>query len=80
MSQKGSPVARALVHHSEEALPQRSNERGAVQLQKLPVGPQLLQVQAKGYSYSLLGFHMAEGIQAGARLTLLPLEGPYSFD
>ncbi|HEX8538936.1 MAG TPA: carboxypeptidase-like regulatory domain-containing protein, partial [Cystobacter sp.] len=73
-------VARALVHHSKEPLPQRSSEQGAVQFQKLPVGQQLLQVQAKGYSFSMLGFNMAQGIQAGARLTLLPLEGPYSFD
>lgn len=78
-SLNGEPVTKALVRLSsgEE---QKTTEQGTLLLDKLPVGPQALQVQAEGFSSTVLAFDMGQQVRAGARLNLLPLGEPRTFD
>ncbi|WPB76552.1 kelch repeat-containing protein [Archangium violaceum] len=55
-------------------------EQGTVLLDQLPVGRQALQVQAEGFSSTVLAFDMGQNVRAGARLQLLPLGEPKRFD
>ena len=78
-SLKGETVSKALVRLSsgEE---QRSTEQGSVLLDNLPVGRQALLVQADGFSSTVLAFDVGQDVRAGARLKLLPLGEPRTFD
>ncbi|HEY0094037.1 MAG TPA: hypothetical protein VGB96_06925, partial [Archangium sp.] len=70
----GNAVSEAMVRLSSGE--QHADVRGTLLLEKLPVGRQLLQVQAEAYYPTLVAFEMAEGVRAGARLKLLPLGVP----
>ncbi|HYO70214.1 MAG TPA: kelch repeat-containing protein [Archangium sp.] len=78
-SLNGEAVSKARVRLSsgEE---QRTTEQGTVLLDNLPVGRQALQVEAEGFSSTVLAFDMGQDIRAGARLKLLPLGEPREID
>ncbi|WP_147333054.1 kelch repeat-containing protein [Archangium gephyra] len=78
-SLNGETVSKASVRLSsgEE---QQVTAQGTVLLDNLAVGRQLLQVRAEGFSQTVLAFDMAQDIRAGARLQLLPLGTPTTFD
>ena len=58
----------------------RADAAGQLLLEKLQAGVHLLNVEASGFSPSLVAFNLKEGVQAGARLKLLPLGEPIPFD